>query len=77
VLNYDRLVDTPMEISAECALDQFRERDKTFRIAVHPYGEEASEFPHLLAKLAEGVKKIVSSEMAMMNTPQHAVATHS
>jgi predicted metalloprotease with PDZ domain len=43
VPTYDVLVDTPMELSAECSLEQFQEHDKTFRIAVHNYAQEQNE----------------------------------
>ena len=43
VPNYDVLVDTPVELSAECSLKQFQERGKTFRIAVHNYAREQME----------------------------------
>jgi len=43
VPNYDVLVDTPVELSAECSLEEFQERGKTFRIAVHNYAQEQNE----------------------------------
>jgi predicted metalloprotease with PDZ domain len=43
VPNYDVLVDTPVELSAECSLAEFQEREKTFRIAVHNYAQEQQE----------------------------------
>jgi len=43
VPNYDVLVDTPVELSAECSLEQFQERGKAFRIAVHNYAQEQQE----------------------------------
>jgi predicted metalloprotease with PDZ domain len=78
--NYDRLIDTPMEISAECAVQQFAEGGKTFRVVVHGYAAEEDEggdpaarlapaSTPALAKLVEGVKRIVESEMAMMPEP--------
>ena len=76
--SYDRLIDTPMEVCPDCAVEQFTERGKTFRIAVHNYaeeGREASPNPESrvpspgFSKLVEGVKKIVASEMAMMPEP--------
>jgi len=66
VANYDRLVDTPLEISPDGALDEFREAGKTFRVAVHAYPEPAAD----RTKLVEGLKKIVHSEMAMMPAPE-------
>jgi predicted metalloprotease with PDZ domain len=93
--NYDRLIDTPMEISPECAVGQFSARGKTFRVAVHDYGGEdgepsgrangtqagpgeAAQAPNpehrspAFARLLEGVRKIVSSEMAAMPDPDFA-----
>ncbi len=77
--NYDRLIDTPMEISPECMVGQFSERGKTFRVVVHNYAAEdideaagqtapAGTNPQL-AKLVDGVKRVVESEMAMMPEP--------
>jgi predicted metalloprotease with PDZ domain len=66
VPNYDLLADTPMEISAECVLAEFREGGKTFRVAVHSYPEPTSD----PSRLVEGLKKIVRSEMAMMPAPE-------
>jgi predicted metalloprotease with PDZ domain len=63
--NYDRLVDTPMEACAETKLAHFQERGKTFRLAVHSYGEEVLD----LSKLHEGLQKIVHAEMALMPAP--------
>jgi len=63
--NYDRLVDTPLEAGAETKLAQFQERGKTFRVAVHSYGEEDVD----LSKLREGLQKIVRAEMALMPAP--------
>jgi predicted metalloprotease with PDZ domain len=63
--NYDRLIDTPMEISPEVAVSEFQDHGKTFRIAVHAY----SESPGARKELEDGVRKIVHSEMAMMPAP--------
>ena len=63
--NYDRLVDTPIEAGAETKLVQFQERGKTFRVAVHSYGEDDVD----LSKLREGLQKIVHAEMALMPAP--------
>ena len=62
VPNYDLLIDTPLEISAECSLQQFSERGKTIRVAVHSYADQDND----LSRLVDGLKKIVRSEMAMM-----------
>jgi len=45
VPNYDILIDTPVELSAECFFEQFQEHGKTFRIAVHNYAQEETEHP--------------------------------
>ena len=63
--NYDRLVDTPIEACAEIKLAHFQERGKTFRVAVHSYGEEDID----LSKLRDGLQKIVRAEMALMPAP--------
>jgi predicted metalloprotease with PDZ domain len=63
--NYDLLVDTPLEISAECSLDEFQEQGKTIMVAVHTYSEEDTDRSRLLA----GLKKIVRAEMAAMPPP--------
>ncbi len=63
--NYDRLIDTPMEISPEVTVTEFQEAGKTFHIAVHAY----SESPGGRGELEEGLRKIVRSEMAMMPAP--------
>jgi len=68
VPNYDILVDTPLEISPDCWVDSFEEDGKTFRVAVHSYGDAASEAGNRSA-LVDGLKKIVHSEMAMMPEP--------
>jgi predicted metalloprotease with PDZ domain len=64
-LNYDVLVDTPLEISAECTLDQFQEQGRTILVAVHTYGDDDTDRSHLL----EGLKKLVHAEMAAMPPP--------
>jgi predicted metalloprotease with PDZ domain len=63
--NYDSLVDTPLEASAEIKLAQFQEQGKTIRVAVHAYDKDDTD----TAKLVEGLKKIVHAEMAMMPAP--------
>jgi len=80
--NYDRLIDTPIEISPECQAEQFTEGGKTIRVVVHDYEpEEDSDSPGQASKsaspapspklteLVNGVKRIVASEMAMMPAP--------
>jgi predicted metalloprotease with PDZ domain len=63
--NYDRLVDTPLEASAETKLGRFQEQGKTIRVAVHSYDEENTD----TAKLLDGLQKIVHTEMALMPAP--------
>ncbi len=66
VRDYDILVDTPLEISPDCTVDEFKEDGKTFRVAVHSY--TGSSDPSREALVA-GLKKIVAVEMAMMPAP--------
>lgn len=63
--NYDLLVDTPIEISSECSLDEFQEQGKTIDVAVHTYNDLDGDRARLLA----GVKKLVHVEMAAMPLP--------
>ncbi len=63
--NYDVLADTPLEISPECALEQFQEQGKNILVAVHTRSEDDSEHSQLL----EGVRKLVHAEMAVMPPP--------
>jgi predicted metalloprotease with PDZ domain len=65
VPNYDRLVDTPLEISPACTLDEFQEQGKTFRVAIHSYDDDEAA----RAALVAGVRKIVQVEMAGMPPP--------
>ncbi len=65
VANYDRLVDTPLEVCAETKLARFQERGKTIRVAVHSYDDENTD----TTKLLEGLQKIVHTEMALMPAP--------
>jgi predicted metalloprotease with PDZ domain len=63
--NYDRLVDTPLEISGDCTVDQFEEQGKTIEVAVHTYNDDDTDRSHLLS----GLKQIVHIEMAAMPPP--------
>ena len=63
--NYDRLVDTPLEICGECTVDQFEEQGKTIQVAVHTYNDDDQDRSRLLA----GLKKLVHIEMAAMPPP--------
>lgn len=67
--NYDRLIDTPMEISTQDLSRQFSDHGKTFRVVVHCYGD-GDETPKEWTKtLANDLKKIVHAEMQMMPEP--------
>jgi predicted metalloprotease with PDZ domain len=68
VPNYDVLVDTPLEISPDCWVSDFEKDGKTFRVAVHSYGDQDGDSGNRSA-LVDGLKKIVHSEMAMMPEP--------
>lgn len=63
--SYDRLIDTPMEVSPEVTVSEFQDHGKTFRVAVHAY----SESPGARKGLEERLEKMVASEMAMMPAP--------
>jgi predicted metalloprotease with PDZ domain len=63
--NYDRLIDTPIEVSPEIKLARFEVQGKTIRVAVHSYDEDDTD----ISKLVEGIKKIVRAEMAWMPAP--------
>ncbi len=71
VTNYDLLIDTPMEISDQCSLDEFRELGKAFRVAVHNFTEQTID----VSSLEDGLKKIVRAEMVMMPEPDFKVYT--
>ena len=68
VPNYDILVDTPLEISPNVWVHDFEEDGKSFRVAIHSYPDQDSNAGDR-AKLVDGLKKIVHSEMAMMPEP--------
>jgi predicted metalloprotease with PDZ domain len=63
--NYDRMVDTPLEICGECTLDQFEEQGKIIQVLVHTYNDDDSDRSRLLA----GLRKLVHLEMAAMPPP--------
>jgi predicted metalloprotease with PDZ domain len=67
--NYDRLIDTPMEITPAISTDQFNDHGKTFRVAVHSYDGGETERPPLLIELVQGLKKIVAVDLATMPPP--------
>ncbi len=67
--NYDRLIDTPMEISAHCEQEQFHDHGKLFRVVVHAYGDGSEGAAQWTKDLARSLRKIVHCEMAMMPAP--------
>ncbi|HEY6293690.1 MAG TPA: PDZ domain-containing protein, partial [Terriglobia bacterium] len=67
--NYDRLIDTPLEISPTISVDSFTDHGKTFRVAVHDYATAEDERGALISRLVDGVQKIVAVDMAMMPAP--------
>ena len=67
--NYDRLIDTPLEVSPAVTCTQFTDHGKTFRVAVHDYGTDPDARPALVQKLTDGVQKIVAVYMGMMPLP--------
>ena len=73
--NYDRLIDTPLEICASCSLHEFHDHGKTFRVAIHNYtgesrqGEQAAVQAALEAKFVDALKAVVRSEMELMPAP--------
>lgn len=69
VPNYDRLIDTPMEISPAISIDRFSDHGKTFRVAVHSYDGGEAERLSLFSELVQGVKKIVAVDLGVMPLP--------
>lgn len=67
--NYDRLIDTPLEISPNVTWEEFTDHGKTFRVAVHDYGTDEDQRAALVRKLADGVRRIAAVDMAMMPAP--------
>lgn len=73
--NYDRMIDTPMDISPSDQAAQFTDHSKTFRVVVHAYGEGSESPARWTASLAAGLEKIVHAEMAMMPAPDFSAYT--
>ena len=67
--NYDRLIDTPLEMSPSVSVTSFTDHGKTFAVAVHDYASDEDARGALVQKLVDGVKKIVAAEMSMMPDP--------
>lgn len=67
--NYDRLIDTPMEVSTQDLSRQFTDHGKVFRVVADCYGD-GEETPKQWTKtLTSDLKKIVHAEMLMMPAP--------
>jgi len=73
--NYDRLIDTPMEISTHDEATEFNDHGKVFRVVVHAYGEGTESASRWTKELADGLRKIVHSEMSMMPAPDFQAYT--
>jgi predicted metalloprotease with PDZ domain len=73
--NYDRLIDTPMEISTHDEATEFNDHGKVFRVVVHAYGEGTESASQWTKELADGLRKIVHSEMSMMPAPDFQAYT--
>lgn len=73
--NYDRLIDTPMEISAQDEVARFKDHGKTFCVVVHAYGDGSESAAKWTKELAKGLHKIVHSEMSMMPDPDFQAYT--
>ncbi len=63
--NYDRLIDTPLEVAPNVSVKTFQVAGKTFRVVVHQSGADRTS-PD---EFASDVQQIVKSEMAMMPAP--------
>lgn len=63
--NYDVLIDTPTEIAPDFTVDEFRVDGKTYRVAVHSFGDEGGKRPQLV----KDIEKVVRAEVAMMGAP--------
>lgn len=63
--SYHLLADASFEISPEVQAEQFQEGGKTFRVAIHRYGEDPGETPRLL----EGLRQLARAQLAAMPDP--------
>jgi predicted metalloprotease with PDZ domain len=70
VSNYDVLIDTPVELSSECSLQQFQEGGKTFRIAVHNYAEEPKESPPAAALSTLNTLDLAAGKVVLNEQPK-------
>ncbi len=77
--NYDILIDTPVEVSAECYVEQFEEQGKTFRVAVHSYSQDEETKPQPVRvlstlDLAAGTAELNESPKPGTVTPPREVS---
>ncbi len=63
--NWDVMIDTPTEISADWTVDNFQVDGKQYHVMVHSLGEEGGK----RAKLVRDIEKIVRAETAMWGPP--------
>lgn len=73
--NYDRLIDTPMEVSTGDLEQQFTDRGKVFRVVVHALGDGDETAAQWTSELTSALQKIVDAEMAMMPEPDFRAYT--
>ncbi|HEX8843304.1 MAG TPA: PDZ domain-containing protein [Pyrinomonadaceae bacterium] len=64
--NYDILIDTPTEIAPDWTLDEFKVDGKTYRVAVHSFGDEGGK----RAAFVRDLEKIVRAETRMWGAPE-------
>jgi predicted metalloprotease with PDZ domain len=64
--NWDVLIDTPTEISADWTEDDFKVDGKTYHVVVHSLGSEGGKRPALV----RDIEKIVRAETAMWGAPE-------
>jgi predicted metalloprotease with PDZ domain len=64
--NWDILIDTPTEISADNTVDEFQVDGKLYRVMVHSFGDEGGK----RAALVRDIEKIVRAETAMWGPPE-------
>lgn len=67
--NYDRLIDTPMEVSTGDLEQQFTDHGKTFRVVVHALGDGSETAAQWTSDLTKALQKIVDAEMTVMPEP--------
>lgn len=67
--SYDRLIDTPMEISSHCEEANFRDHGKLFRVVVHAYGGGSETAGQWTTDFTQSLARVVHCEMAMMPSP--------